>query len=212
MALNDGYEPQATATLAPPPGFDLKAQVRDAIARGLTPIQDREGTSELVDAATDEVMNTITPCVVGAESSEGFPVSPPSNMTHVSGLLPREADGHLSGIESAPIPATVTTEYPKWVTPHESWVNRSETGMLSAPAFGENQHIDWSDRAAPKLLVMVNDADEEAKATAAKPSNPALSTESEVVNLPTEAEIEAEAIAAEEARLAALKAKSGKSK
>jgi hypothetical protein len=118
--------------------------------------------------------------------------------------------GHLVGIENAPVPQSPSTEYPKWVTPHESWVSvgANETPMaLGWP----DQHPNWGNRSAPPTIqVMVKDADEEAKATSAKPAEETKpGAEPQAVPHKSDAEIEdeaeAKAIADEEARLAALK-------
>jgi hypothetical protein len=53
-------------------------------------------------------------------------------------------------------------EFPKWVVPHESHVHQAGD-HLSAPLFPDH-HVDREG----KLTVLVRDADEEAKALAAK--------------------------------------------
>lgn len=49
--------------------------------------------------------------------------------------------GHLVGIEPAPLPLTTTTEYPKWVTPHDSHVKKAEDGRVITVAGFNDSHI-----------------------------------------------------------------------
>jgi hypothetical protein len=64
---------------------------------------------------------------------------------------------------------TEQTEFPKWVTPHESWLVKRERMNVNDQnvTIGEFSEV-HTDREG-KTTVLVNDADEEKLVTAAKP-------------------------------------------
>lgn len=92
---------------------------------------------------------------------------PTPNAAPGADFLRHPETGHLIGIEQAPPAATTQStdpaQYPKWVTPHVSWVQRDASGRPMAPMFA-HQHVD---RTNPEnFQVMVNSPEEEERALA----------------------------------------------
>lgn len=112
-----------------------------------------------------------------------------------SGLQRDPVLGHLTGIEPAPMVATVVSEYPKWVTPHDSWVTRDEAGRPFAQAY-DDQHVARNNA----ITVLVTSKEEEDRATGAMPDDAPQKAAAET----KEAALMAEeaALAAEEKKLA----------
>lgn len=80
------------------------------------------------------------------------------------GFLRHSETGHLVGIEQKPHPvAKEVVEFPKWVVPHDTHVSRDAHGHVSVPLF-PGHHVGRDG----VVTVMVKDADEEAKALAAR--------------------------------------------
>ena len=83
----------------------------------------------------------------------------------VTGFVIHKDDGHLIGIEQVPAPVVRGVEWPKWVVPHDSQIQRKKTegapDHVSTPGFA-NYHVN---RVNGEVMVLVADEDEEKVAT-----------------------------------------------
>jgi hypothetical protein len=76
-----------------------------------------------------------------------------------TGLLVDKDSKHLIGIEQKPVKVEPSSEFPKWVVPHDSLVVR-DGSHVSVPFYPEF-HVDRDG----KVTVLVKDAEEEDRAT-----------------------------------------------
>lgn len=83
-----------------------------------------------------------------------------------SGLQRDPVLGHLTGIEPAPLVATLAADYPKWVKPHDSWVTRDQSGRPFAQAYPD-QHVARDN----SIAVLVTSKEEEDRAMGAMPDD-----------------------------------------
>ena len=78
-----------------------------------------------------------------------------------TGFVIHKDDGHLIGIEQVPARAVRGVEWPKWVKPHDSQIQRKKTegfpDHVSTPGFA-NYHVN---RVNGEVTVLVADEDEE---------------------------------------------------
>lgn len=196
MALNQGFTPKPTELMPsnyPPELYDA---VRNAIQTAPEDASSDDVTGRVMEVVGSFMSaNATHPMIAGAQPVGGAPLAPmvagnnpgnyaitafnrgapnertdpnvsPASDMHGVGAFARHPDlGHVIGIENAPIPASAATEYPKWIEPHESWVQSGANGTPMAPLFPD-QHVDWSDRANPRLMVMVASREDEDRATA----------------------------------------------
>ena len=83
----------------------------------------------------------------------------------VTGFVIHKDDGHLIGIEQVPAPVVRGVEWPKWVVPHDSQIQRKKTegapDHVSTPGFADYNVI----RVNGEVMVLVADEDEEKVAT-----------------------------------------------
>lgn len=80
------------------------------------------------------------------------------------GFQRHKETGHLVGIEQAPARKMENhgAEYPKWVTPHPGHIHHHPLSGITTPEWG----IPHVERGTNEVTVMVNDAEEEARALA----------------------------------------------
>lgn len=183
--LNQDFQPTAT-TDGPGPtaqADDLHSRIRAAINE-VSPDGDVDEITDAVMAVLVPYLTSPQPMVAGNNpgnfaitafnrgapnerlvDDRGVGISPASDMHGVGGFARHPDLGHVIGVENAPIPANETTEYPKWIEPHESWVQLGGNGTPMAPMF-VNQHVDWSNREHPRLMVMVDSREAEDRALA----------------------------------------------
>lgn len=95
--------------------------------------------------------------------------------TGPSDFLRHPDTGHIIGVEQAPSAVTAEpthdadgnpAQYPKWVAPHESWVEQDASGRPMAPLLGE-PHVDRRNQ----LTVYVASKEEEDRVMAQRPSD-----------------------------------------
>jgi hypothetical protein len=83
----------------------------------------------------------------------------------VTGFVIHKDDGHLIGIEQVPSPVVRGVEWPKWVVPHDSQIQRKKTegfpDHVSTPGFADYN----VNRVNGEVMVLVADEDEEKVAT-----------------------------------------------
>src|ERR1035437_9619079 len=83
----------------------------------------------------------------------------------VTGFVIHKDDGHLIGIEQVPAPVVRGVEWPKWVVPHDSQIQRKKTegapDHVSTPGFADYN----VNRVNGEVMVLVANEDEEKVAT-----------------------------------------------
>lgn len=147
--------------------------------REITPDEndDLKSMTDADDTIEAALRSTVIQAMADAFAGMANPVNPGQSQTVAAdggisggGLLRDPVQGHLVGIEPAPVVPTRSAEYPKWVTPDESHVTRLGDGRPVTQGFVE-QSVDR----AGNITVLVNSADEEklACSTKATPSDPA---------------------------------------
>lgn len=102
-----------------------------------------------------------------------------------AGMQRDPVGGHLVGVEPAPLPLTTTTEYPKWIKPHDSHVTRSENGVVTVAGSNGGVHIA---RGSGEVTVLCQDEEDEQRYSAAKQddADAASSTHGDPVNETTD--------------------------
>lgn len=75
-----------------------------------------------------------------------------------AGMQRDGVSGHLVGVEPAPLPLTISTQYPKWIKPHDSHVTRSESGVVTVAGSNGGIHVA---RGSGEVTVLCQDEEDE---------------------------------------------------